>query len=90
MKIRYYATLRDITGVEEAEWSAPAPTVSALVDNLCAHYGPRFRRWLKEGEGVAPWVIVMVNGRDYRHLQGADTRLGPNDTITLFPPVAGG
>lgn len=90
MNIRYYATLRDITGVEEAEWRDPAPTVGALVDNLCAHYGSRFRHWLKAGDAVAPWVIIMVNGRDYRHLQGVDTQLSPDDTITLFPPVAGG
>jgi molybdopterin synthase sulfur carrier subunit len=90
MKIRYYATLRDITGVEEAEWHSSAPTVGALVEDLCVHYGPRFRRWMKEGAKMAPWVIVMVNGRDYRHLQGVDTPLSPTDTITLFPPVAGG
>jgi molybdopterin synthase sulfur carrier subunit len=35
-------------------------------------------------------VIIMVNGRDYRHLQGLDTPLHPDDTVTLFPPIAGG
>ena len=90
MKIRYYAMLRDATGVDEMEWKQPEPTIGALVDDLCALYGTKLRRWLYDGDRLAQWVSIMVNGRDYRHLQGLETPLHPDDTVTLFPPIAGG
>ncbi len=90
MKIRYYAMLRDATGVEEMEWKQAEPTVGALVNDLCECYGTKLRRWLYDGDRLAQWVIIMVNGRDYRHLQGLETPLYPDDTVTLFPPIAGG
>jgi molybdopterin synthase sulfur carrier subunit len=89
MKVEYFATLRDVAGRREENWDRPAATVGQLLRDLIARYGRDFERWvLKNGDlGLA---IVLVNGQDVRGLQRLDTPLSPDDTVTIFPPVAGG
>jgi molybdopterin synthase sulfur carrier subunit len=89
MQVLYFATLRDIAGKKEERWDPPAATVGELLRGLVARYGPQFERWLLD-KGDLKLAIVLVNGRDVRDLQRLDTPLAPNDTVTLFPPVAGG
>jgi molybdopterin synthase sulfur carrier subunit len=90
MQIRYFATIRDITGVKEVRREAPAETLGDLLRDLCAQYGPSFRRWVLDGDDLGPAIIVLVNGRDARHLEGIKTVLKRDDIISLFPMVAGG
>lgn len=35
-------------------------------------------------------VTVMVNGRNIRFLEGYETELEEDDTVTVFPPIGGG
>lgn len=39
---------------------------------------------------LQPHVNIMLKGRLIRDLQGLDTPLADGDTLSLFPPVAGG
>jgi sulfur-carrier protein len=91
MKIRYYATLRDVTSTKEENWEQQADTLQDLIDALCLKYGQQFSRWVscKDG-GYGILSIFLINGKDYRSLDGFKTRLKSNDIISLFPPVAGG
>lgn len=91
MKIRYFATLRTITGKTEEDWNGPIGTVQELVTALCARYGTEFQRWLSSADGCFGTLsIVLVNGVDCRSLQGLETQLKPEDTVFIFPPLAGG
>lgn len=81
--------LRDIAGKTEEQWNEPAATVGELLRGLIARYGPEFGRWVLD-QGELKLAIVLVNGRDVRDLQRLDTPLSPDDTVTVFPPVAGG
>ncbi len=90
MKIEYFAMLRQATGKSHEEWHKPAATLGELLRDLGAIYGEGFRRWLFDGDALSDLAIIMVNGRDVRHLQRFDTPLKPDDTIVIFPPVAGG
>jgi molybdopterin synthase sulfur carrier subunit len=91
MIIRYFATLRDITRQREQAWNQPVTTVHDLLQALCTNYGPEFRRWIVDENGTfGGYCVVLVNGVDYRELDGIETRLKPSDIIAIFPPVAGG
>jgi len=90
MKVVYFALLRDATGKNEEEWRAPAATVRELLLALCKRYGERFTRWVMRDGALWSLVIVLVNGRDVRSLQGMDTPLGAGDTVVIFPPLGGG
>ncbi len=91
MKIQYFAHLRDITRVSEESYSSSAPTLRVLLNDLCKRYGPAFRNWLITPDGELKNIaIVLVNGNDVRHTGMLDTPLSPNDSICIFPPIAGG
>lgn len=91
MKIRYFAVLRNITGASEETWNAPVETLQDLVSALTARYGSEFRRWVCRDEGCfGNLAILLVNGVDARSLQGMSTPLQPEDTVFIFPPMAGG
>ncbi len=90
MQIRYFADIRDLTGENERRWTSPAATLAELLHGLGSCYGPRFHHRVFTGSGLSETIIVLVNGRDIRHLQGLDTPVGPDDTVSIFPVVAGG
>lgn len=91
MKIQYFAHLRDVTRVDEEVYTAPAHTLRVLITDLCARYGPAFRKWVLTPEGeLSQIAIVLVNGSDARHTGMLDTPISPTDWICIFPPVAGG
>ncbi|HVN53090.1 MAG TPA: ubiquitin-like small modifier protein 1 [Anaerolineaceae bacterium] len=89
MRIHYYATLREVTKTREETWTGPEKTLGELLDALCKKYGPSFQKWVAQ-DGHGSLAIFLVNGQDYRSLDGLETRLSPEDTVSIFPPVAGG
>ncbi|MEW6404648.1 MAG: ubiquitin-like small modifier protein 1 [Chloroflexota bacterium] len=91
MIIRYFAMLRDATRKSEERREIPPPSIRELLDELCASYGQSFRQWILDEHGnVGGLAIVLVNGVDYRHLNGLETALKDDDVVAIFPPVAGG
>jgi sulfur-carrier protein len=90
MVVRFFASIRNITGVKEVEWAETAPTLGDLLRLLSDRYGPEFRRWVLEGEGLGGSVMIVVNGTDARHQAGLATPLAPTDVISLLPIMAGG
>ncbi len=90
MRVEYFARIRDCTGEEAIDWPAPVPSLGALLHALSARYGKEFERWVLEGDRVGRAAIVLVNGRDSRHLGGLDTPLHADDQIAIFPMIAGG
>jgi molybdopterin synthase sulfur carrier subunit len=84
MKVRYLGSVRATTGERELSWEKPAGTLRQLLRDLALHYGPRFRYWiLDRGNVPDEHIVVRINGRDARYLDGADTPLGSGDTISL-------
>ena len=91
MQLAYFASLREITGRSKQPWNSNVETAGDLLNELCSLYGPNFKRWVLEEDGsLSQMCIILVNGRDIRELSGLATRLHPEDTISFFPPVAGG
>ncbi len=90
MTVKFFADIRDLTGRYEVRWDQPAGTIGYLMQELAARYGPAFQRRVFEDGRLSPTIIVIVNGQDIRHLAGAETCLHPDDTVAIFPMVAGG
>ncbi len=89
MIVRFYATLREITGKKEAQIKG-CRTVGELLGSLCGKYGKAFEKLLLHESSLIPGVMVLVNGTHIAHLQGLDTPLSDDCTVDIFPPVAGG
>ena len=84
MKVRYIGSVRTTTGERQLKWEKPATTLRELLRDLAIHYGPRFKYWvLDRGNVPDEHIVVRINGRDARYLDGADTPLHSGDTISV-------
>ena len=88
--IRFFASIRNITGAKEIEWGELTPSLGELLRLLSERYGPEFRSWVLEGEDLGSSVMVVINGEDARHQGGVETRLAPTDVVSILPIMAGG
>ena len=79
--VKFYATFRKITGTREAEFDAG--TIEELLGLISGKYGDKIDRYL----GVS---TVLLNGTNISKLKGKKTRLKAGDSVSLFPPLAGG
>lgn len=92
MKINFYATYRQVVGGKTVDLPLPENvTVRQLLDEIIARY-PKLRAEMLDEHGkMYPHVHILINGRDFQHLeQEMETVIAPNDTVNIFPPVAGG
>jgi molybdopterin converting factor small subunit len=88
MLIRYLGSVSATTGERELSWEKPSSTLRQLLRDLAIYYGPRFKYWvLDRGNVPDEHIVVRINGRDARYLEGADTPLGSGDTVSLASTV---
>lgn len=90
MEVRLYATLRPIVGGRSVAVPDRCTTIGEVLSTLSADYPDLAPHLLDDDGAMRPYVAVMVNGRDIRHLDGLNTAVGADDGIDIFPPVAGG
>ena len=92
MKVHFHATLRQITGRRSVEFDLPAgTTVDGLLAAVVERYPEMREKLLHEDGTLRGNVHVFINGRDAPYLdRKLDTRLEEEDTVDLFPAVAGG
>ncbi|MEN6435774.1 MAG: MoaD/ThiS family protein [Anaerolineaceae bacterium] len=91
MEIKYFATLRDITKKKEEAFPFQGETLEELLQSLCKKYGKEFQKWVScEDGGYGSLSVFLINGQDYRSLNGLKTQLKEGDLISIFPPIAGG
>ena len=95
MRIRAYATLRDLLGTSKLDMtldeSAGAPTTAGQVLRRLAQAYPPLagKLWADDGH-LTGYITVLLNGRSIEYLRGLDTPVADDDTLSLFPPVGGG
>ncbi len=91
MRIRTYATLRDLLGVSVIDLVLPGPTdIRTVLDRLAADYPPLAGKLWDAAGNWSGFVTVLRNGRSVEYLQGLATPVQEDDQISLFPPVGGG
>jgi MoaD family protein, archaeal len=89
VEFRTFATFRETAGqktfVREYD---DATTVGDVLRSLSEEY-PGME--LLNGDGTTrEFVSILKDGRDITHIDGLETELDDGDTVSLFPPVAGG
>lgn len=79
--VKFYATLRQITKMRQTE--VPGATVKEILDALATMYEGKLERYVKVS-------TVLVNNKNIRYLKGENTRLKPDDVVSVYPPLGGG
>lgn len=92
MRVNFYATLRPVVGGRSVEIPLDAAvTVRGMVDAVVTRY-PLLRSLLLDEQGeLVGHVHVFIDGRDAPYLPGGlDGTIGPENTVDIYPAVAGG
>jgi molybdopterin synthase sulfur carrier subunit len=88
LRVKFFASLRDITKVKEAELEAP--DIESLLKKLVEMYGDQFRDAIFDDGNIRKFFKILRNGRDIDFEQGLKTKLESEDVVAIFPPVGGG
>lgn len=88
MKVKFFASFASLTRLKEAEYSVS--TIEELLQSLVNDYGEPMQNKLYPKGSLDETLVILVNGRHIRHLEGIDTKLGVQDTVSIFPMVGGG
>lgn len=86
--IRLAPVLRSFAGGSK-QVSAQGSTLGEVLNNLYRQY-PSIKEQIQPTEELSKFVNVYVNDQDVRYLQKLETPVGPSDTVTLLPAMAGG
>lgn len=91
LHFKFFANFREAVGQKHLDWSYEEDAVTAgeMLADLEAEYEGLEGSLLENGD-VRTAVNVLVNGRDVAHIDGLETVLEDGDTVSIFPPVAGG
>lgn len=90
IKIRAFASFREILGKEMVVEIASGSRVSDLINHLC-EIRPELRRALFSETGeLRDYFIIMLNRRRLDLPRDLEATLADNDEVAIFPPVAGG
>jgi molybdopterin synthase sulfur carrier subunit len=70
----------------------PGMTVRDLLKELSGHASPDFSHAIYDvrSDRLNEHIVIFVNSREIRALEGPDTKLKDGDVITILPPMAGG
>lgn len=90
IELRFFATYRAAVGQKTVERDYDADTVGAVLLAIEAEW-PELSGELLDGDGaIRPQLSVLKNGREVAHMEGPETAIEDGDTVSVFPPVAGG
>ncbi len=73
-----------------SELSLDAETVREALDRLAADFPLVYQGVCDETGAVRRHINLFVNDLHVRELDGLKTKLGSDDTLTIFPSVSGG
>ena len=69
--------------------SVQGNTLGDVLSDLYQRF-PALKEQIQPGQELSRFINVYVNDQDVRYLQGLETGVAANDTITLLPAMAGG
>ena len=87
--VRIPTPLRSMTG-GASELAVTSGDLRGVVAELEAAHPGLAARLLDDAGALRRFVNVFVRDEDVRFLDGLDTAIGPDDTVSIVPAVAGG
>jgi molybdopterin converting factor small subunit len=89
VKVTIPGPLRQYTGGSD-NVIVEGQTVAEAMRNLTARHGDLNRHLFNESGKLRSFVNVYRNDEDIRYLQGDNTPVTENDTLSIVPSIAGG
>lgn len=91
-KIHFMESMTDLVGKAELDVQAKeGATLSDVFKEVGRDYGESMKKKIIAPDGAFhPYVLVSVNGTDFRALNGIDTRLNVGDEILVALLITGG
>jgi len=91
VKFLFFSSLQDVTHTNRTEINING-TVQDALNKIFELYGDTLKnRLFNQNTGkIKRYIIVAVNRRDIRHLEGLNTSLIEGDEISILPAAAGG
>ena len=88
--LKFFATFRETVGSKTIDREFPeGTTVGEVLGTLEEEYEDLRGQLIVDGD-LKPQINVLKNGREVLHMKGIDTVVDEGDTVSVFPPVAGG
>ena len=90
LELRTFANFRDMIGQKtlRREYDGDAVSAGDVLHGIQEEY-PDMELFDDDGS-LQEFVTVMKNGREITFIDGLETELEDGDTMSVFPPVAGG
>ncbi len=82
--------LRQLVGGEKELQLEQAANVREILDSLRGQHPGLIERIVDENGELRRFVNLYVGDEDVRFLQGLDTPVEPDQTVSILPAVAGG
>ena len=92
VRIRFFGGIREFTGKKWMTLELPEDiTVRDVIYELTRQLNPKLlEKILDENEEVRSEIIVLLNGRNIRNLNGFKTEVKEDDIVSIFPVASGG
>lgn len=92
LKVKFYSLFKINLKSPGVEYELEEKIIiSRLIKMLDQDFDGYFtEKLLDKDGGIAPGSIILVNGHNVLHLDKLETAVSNQDTVTLFPPSAGG
>lgn len=89
VEVRLPTLLRPAAG-GKTRVAAEGSTVGEVLESVLAEYPALGSQVLGTEGGLHRFVNVYVNEDDVRYLDRLETKVGPDDVVSILPAVAGG
>jgi molybdopterin synthase sulfur carrier subunit len=91
IELRFFANFREAVGSKTVRREYDdGVTVGDVLRAIESEWPDLEGDILDDGGEIKPQLSVLKNGREVLHLDGPATPLDDGDTLSVFPPVAGG
>ncbi|MCJ7425076.1 MoaD family protein [Candidatus Bathyarchaeota archaeon] len=95
ISVRFFTTLREITGKREETLEFEnyrKVALKTILEELAKRYGKDFVSYIYDGKTgeVKGFLQFLINGKSSSPTNGLDIELANGDILAIIPPIAGG